>query len=787
MSVRIGPIYIPTSKGRPEEPSASENIAALIGFLLASLLCIFMIACPANAQINYMRVANLDRWNDGYATHGCQHGDVNSSVWAADDKVYMVSDDTQGYATGSPCTSTTGVGLPGLLRTQFSRWNSDRSSPTRSVNGWDTTFDTMMTAPSNAYGATFSPAYSWKATNALAYNGKIFTIQCWQQYGGVQPSGPCSIVYTSDLTNFISPNGTNATPPVSSTATLVGTTAQNFVIVLATNDTLSITIDGGSPQTIVLVAGTKTAAQIATNINLTLTGATASAAGAYVKIVSATTGASSSVAVGNPSHSARTTLGLPTFTVTGNITFGQTYRSGVPFWVLYGKEGSTAPSVDNASTRAYFTSCDNGTTALWNNGNQCRLGYITLSDLDATPFDTTKQHYYNTALGGCTSSTTDAACFETTDASATAIITETGHMSMSAPFFVPQQKIAGSATGAYLWPQWYFAANSGPLHGTVSYWTASTLAGPWTNVSSQSEPEKGFYNLSPWQPSVYDTSNPFVTVTTSGDWVSATAGLALSDPFNLYNIFFMDLELSTVPFPSSSITFVHLPRSTRFGIAEGTSRATEFQLFYDFSNTASGATVPDLSGNAHTGTFTAPTGTGPGAMSSFRDSAGLFASGVTSTHVRPLTVMVAYIHRINRVGAIDDPGSDERVFDVGNPMRLRRTGTTVDSFTGGFASTEMTNASMTDFVWHIVYNRWNADGSMTQYTDGVQSATSAGTTSTSSSAAITLGGIPGFTGFELNGLLRAYYIRNRAMTNQEIIDETTYWQSQMKRWAETTK
>lgn len=772
-----------------------RDLMACICLLLWSISSWFLyvagvsaLASVAHAQINYMRVANLDRWNDGYATHGCQHGDVNSSVWAADDKVYMVSDDAQGYATGSPCTSTTGVGLDGLLRSQFSRWNSGRTSPTRSVNGWNTTLDTMLTTPSDKYGATFSPTYSWKGTNALAYNGKIFTIQCWQQYGGVQPSGPCSIVYTSDLTNFISPTGTNAGPPVSSTATMVGITDQTFNIT-GSNDSLSIAFDGGSPTVVTLTHGaTRSAANIVSDINGAIAGTHASAVSGglisgLVKLVSLTSGASSSVAV---TGTGRTVLGLQA-SATGNITFGQTYRSGVPFWVLYGKEGTTFPSVDQASTYAYFTSCDNGTTALWNNGNQCRLGRIAYSDLDATPFDATKYFYFNTALGGCTSVTTDSACWENTDASATAIISETGHMSMSSPFYVPQQKIAGSASGRYLWPQWYFAANSGPLHGTVAYWENSTLGPGWTKVSSQSEPEKGFYNLSPWQPSVYDTSNPFVTVTTSGDWVSATAGLALSNPFNLYNIFFMDLELSTVPFPSSAITFVHLPRSTRFGIAEGSSRATEFQLFYDFSNAATGSTVPDLSGNAHTGTFTAPTGTGPGAMSNFRDSAGLFASGVTSTHVRPLTVMVAYIHRINRVGAIDDPGSDERVFDVGNPMRLRRTGTTVDSFTGGFASTEMTNASMTDFVWHIVYNRWNADGSMTQYTDGVQSATSAGTTSTSSSAAITLGGIPGFTGFELNGLLRAYYIRNRAMTDAEIVDETSYWQSQMKRWAETTK
>jgi hypothetical protein len=108
-------------------------------------------------------------------------------------------------------------------------------------------------------------------------------------------------------------------------ADLVGTVAGPFAITAATNDTLTITIDGGSPQTITLTAGAaRTAAQVVTDINATLTGAVAYATQATspqpsrVRIrTTSTNGATSTVLIGSPTHNAAATLG---FTAGGTTT-----------------------------------------------------------------------------------------------------------------------------------------------------------------------------------------------------------------------------------------------------------------------------------------------------------------------------------------------------------------------------------------------------------------------------------------------------------------------------------
>jgi len=97
----------------------------------------------------------------------------------------------------------------------------------------------------------------------------------------------------------------------------VGSLAGPFTI-SSTNNTLAITIDGGSAQTITLTTGSRTAAQVATDINAVILGATASGvvAGGYggrVRLRTASAnGASSTVTFGAPSNNAAATLGFGT-------------------------------------------------------------------------------------------------------------------------------------------------------------------------------------------------------------------------------------------------------------------------------------------------------------------------------------------------------------------------------------------------------------------------------------------------------------------------------------------
>jgi len=86
-----------------------------------------------------------------------------------------------------------------------------------------------------------------------------------------------------------------------------------FVIANNTNDALKIAIGAGEDQTFDLTAGTRTATQVAADINATATGFEASAHGKYLRL--AATAAGNAIAVKTVANPAATTLGL---TVTTN-------------------------------------------------------------------------------------------------------------------------------------------------------------------------------------------------------------------------------------------------------------------------------------------------------------------------------------------------------------------------------------------------------------------------------------------------------------------------------------
>lgn len=108
-------------------------------------------------------------------------------------------------------------------------------------------------------------------------------------------------------------------------ADLVGTVAGTFNITAGSNDTLAITIDGGSVQNFTLTAGAaRTAAQVAADINATLTSGTAYATSGgcdkpnRVRIRTASAnGATSTILIGAPSNNANATLGFTAATYTG--------------------------------------------------------------------------------------------------------------------------------------------------------------------------------------------------------------------------------------------------------------------------------------------------------------------------------------------------------------------------------------------------------------------------------------------------------------------------------------
>jgi len=90
---------------------------------------------------------------------------------------------------------------------------------------------------------------------------------------------------------------------------VTGTVSETFAITASSNDKLKIRVDGGTPQTITLTAGaTRSAANIVTDINATLVGATASVDTGKVKITSGS--ASGFIEFETVANSANATLGL---------------------------------------------------------------------------------------------------------------------------------------------------------------------------------------------------------------------------------------------------------------------------------------------------------------------------------------------------------------------------------------------------------------------------------------------------------------------------------------------
>ncbi len=162
---------------------------------------------------------------------------------------------------------------------------------------------------------------------------------------GIQADGSSgSLVITSTNNTNFRVNAFNTSGPATSAANITGATGADtaataavklgsaatggpFVIEANTNDQLNLSIDGGATQTITLTSGSRSQAQILADVNGVLgTAATASFSGNRLTIVSATTGAASSVHVMD--GSANADLGLTTGDLqTGGAASGA-YKTG---------------------------------------------------------------------------------------------------------------------------------------------------------------------------------------------------------------------------------------------------------------------------------------------------------------------------------------------------------------------------------------------------------------------------------------------------------------------------
>jgi hypothetical protein len=144
-------------------------------------------------------------------------------------------------------------------------------------------------------------------------------------------------------------------------ADAVGTVSDTYTIT-GSNDQFSIAIDGGSNQVFTLTHGTRTAAQIVSDLS-GLTSATASVvtiggAATYVRIrTTSSNGATSSILVNAPSNNANATLGFTATTYYGGANVNTTFVGGTKQQIINGIETALLSA-------GWITLSGSGTSAL---------------------------------------------------------------------------------------------------------------------------------------------------------------------------------------------------------------------------------------------------------------------------------------------------------------------------------------------------------------------------------------------------------------------------------------
>jgi hypothetical protein len=622
---------------------------------ITRLICACYLG-TCSAQIASMSLVKLHRYNEDFArTNNCILGDVGSSAWSNDGRIYSLYDDSTGVIIGAPCKTGSGVGSQ--LKTTIVKWTDTprfASDINRSI---------MHALLTNGD----SNPVTWKGCGIFSLNGILFMTVCRQTYGPSQTSTNCSIIKSTDKgQTWISANGINAGPPK----------------------------DGSAMFTAV--------------------------------------------------------------------------QNTAPFFLMYGQDGDP-PSQDNADTYVYLYSAANGTSGVWNNGDRLYLARVLRADLVDQTFDASRYTYYAGGDGLQDSS------WDRNPEHAIAVLFKAGSVSMTAPFWVPAAKLPGSPTGRYLLPMWYQDSSNPVIHTVWDIYESATPWGPWTQLQTMDWPGYGFYNVAPWQPSLY-TSSDTIVLTATGD---------SSDPFgplqSKYSPYFVEVKLSGGPVRA-------VAQIAREGARRGPGDkprshpipasvpANGLYVLYDFSEMI-GTTAHDLSGHGRDAVTDGRWFANAGGIGTAR---GAIDTGITESFAGDITVVFLYRHIMKRNGLRDEPTNFETIISKGEALAFFRPGTTADTFTCRIGGGAVTSNAFKDDEWHLVACR-RTGSALDVFVGSTRIASAVTDERPIGSSRLYLGG-NNSPWNPLFGWLGHFGLWTRALDDQEIGRLSAYVTGEMEKW-----
>ncbi len=440
-------------------------------------------------------------------------------------------------------------------------------------------------------------------------------------------------------------------------------------------------------------------------------------------------------------------------------------QNSAPFFLMYGRDG-LAPAQDNASKYVYLYTAASGTTAIWNNGDGLYLARVLRSDLRANTFDASTYTYYKGGDGMADSS------WDSDPANAIPVLSKQGSISMTAPFWVPPAKIAGSTTGRYLLPMWYQDSANAPIHTVWDLYESPTPWGPWTAFQTMDWPGYAFYNVAVWQPSLYD-SGASITLTATGD------NDQLPPIKTKYSPHFLEVELSTGGVPRAAGMTTSAGQSAVGDIRRFPPRQVPavpgegLYAFYDFSEQM-GTVAHDSSGNQRHAATDGRWFAGAGGLGTARVAVN---TNITASLAGDLTMVFVFRHTIKRSGTQDDITNYERVVDKGGLFWFYRPGTAPNTFICQIGAASVSSDALTDDQWHIITCR--RQGSTLDLLEGTTLLGSASATPVpSDNSTLYLGGSSGPYN-QLFGWMNCFGLWTRALNDAEIAGLTAYLTRQL--------
>ncbi len=175
--------------------------------------------------------------------------------------------------------------------------------------------------------ANFLGLGSFQAGNSGAV--QYSTITAGTAYDSATAAGTANLEFSLNGSAGTTPISVNLSGGTGTSGNVEGNVDLSGAVTIAQDENLSVTVDGGAAQTITLHTADTTGAEVVNDINSQLTGATASLVtsgnASYLEITSDSTGANSSVAVANGTHTALADVfGTPTATAgtAGTLSLG---------------------------------------------------------------------------------------------------------------------------------------------------------------------------------------------------------------------------------------------------------------------------------------------------------------------------------------------------------------------------------------------------------------------------------------------------------------------------------